>query len=116
MRRRSGQLTPLEASIIEAALDLRRASMREFYGFVLAKQMKANAGARFRTAYGTLYKTLDRMEKAGWLRSRWEDPAIAEAESRPRRRFYELTPEGERAYQRAAVTMTARLSPSGGTS
>ena len=43
---------------------------------------------------GTVYKTLGRLERRGWIEGRWEDPAVAEAEKRPRRRFYELTPAG----------------------
>jgi DNA-binding PadR family transcriptional regulator len=42
---------------------------------------------------GTLYPILVRLERAGWVQSRWErlDPA---AEGRPNRRYYRLTAEG----------------------
>jgi DNA-binding MarR family transcriptional regulator len=42
---------------------------------------------------GTLYPLLQRLEKAGWLTSRWEteDPA---ALGRPRRRYYRITGPG----------------------
>ena len=43
---------------------------------------------------GTVYTTLRRLERRGWIDGRWEDPAIAEAERRPRRRYYGLTREG----------------------
>jgi DNA-binding PadR family transcriptional regulator len=46
---------------------------------------------------GTVYKTLGRLERRGWVEGAWEDPAVAEAGKRPRRRFYDLTPEGEAA-------------------
>lgn len=72
-----------------------------FHGYQLAKEMKALQGAAFRTAYGTLYRTLERMEQAGLLESHWEDPTIAEAEGRPRRRFYTITGAGEAAFQAA---------------
>ncbi|HEY6763120.1 MAG TPA: PadR family transcriptional regulator [Baekduia sp.] len=44
---------------------------------------------------GTVYPILARLEKAGWLTSRWEDvdPAVA---GRPRRRMYRLSGEGQR--------------------
>jgi DNA-binding PadR family transcriptional regulator len=45
---------------------------------------------------GSVYKTLSRLERRGWIEGRWEDPKVAEAERRPRRRFYALTAEGER--------------------
>ncbi len=39
---------------------------------------------------GTLYRTLRRMEADGWLKSSWSDEGPG-----PRRRVYELLPEGE---------------------
>lgn len=45
---------------------------------------------------GTVYTTLRRMEKKGLVVGSWEDPAIAEEERRPRRRYYTLLPEGAR--------------------
>ena len=50
---------------------------------------------------GTVYKTLGRLEARGWISGRWEDPKVAEAEKRPRRRFYTLTPEGDLETTRA---------------
>jgi PadR family transcriptional regulator, regulatory protein PadR len=49
---------------------------------------------------GTLYPMLMRMEKSGWLESRWEevDPSNV---GRPRRRFYELTATGQNEAVRA---------------
>ncbi|MEU5878392.1 helix-turn-helix transcriptional regulator [Spirillospora sp. NPDC047279] len=40
----------------------------------------------------TVYRVLDRLEDAGWVTARWEeqDPEL----TRPRRRFYRLTPNG----------------------
>lgn len=43
---------------------------------------------------GTVYPALRRMEKAGFLKSRWEKASDAHALGRPRRRIYELTPAG----------------------
>lgn len=42
---------------------------------------------------GTLYPILVRLERAGWVESRWEqlDPV---AEGRPARRYYRLTTDG----------------------
>jgi DNA-binding PadR family transcriptional regulator len=50
---------------------------------------------------GTVYPALRRLEKAGLLKSRWEDTAEAHAEGRPRRRTYALTSEGRRALPEA---------------
>jgi DNA-binding PadR family transcriptional regulator len=48
---------------------------------------------------GTVYPTLARLKRAGLLRSRWEDQAVAEREGRPRRRYHELSAEGQRALE-----------------
>ena len=97
MRRKAGSLVPLEASILEASLDLRRRGLEAAHGFLLAKEMLDRAGARLLTAYGTLYKALERLEKAGLLDSFWEDPQVAADEGRPRRRFYRVTMAGQTA-------------------
>ena len=43
---------------------------------------------------GTVYTILRRLEARAFVEGKWEDPAIAEAERRPRRRYYTLTPAG----------------------
>lgn len=101
MRRKEGVLIPLEVSILEAAMDLRNRGTPEAHGFLLAKEMRHRHHARRLTAYGTLYKALDRLERAGYLQSRWEDPHAAARDGRPRRRFYRLTLAGEGALERA---------------
>ena len=98
MRRRPGTLLPIEVDILDAGLQLRRGDRSRFHGFQLAKQIADHAGPRPLTAHGTLYKALQRLEEAGLLTSQWEDPAIAAAEGRPRRRLYEVTGAGERAF------------------
>lgn len=84
-------------SILEAALELRRAGESEFHGFGIAREVKARDEARALTAHGTLYKALGRMERAGLLESEWEDPDVAMGNGRPRRRLYCVTGLGERA-------------------
>jgi DNA-binding PadR family transcriptional regulator len=98
MRRKPGTLLPIEVDILEAGLQLRRGDRSRFHGFQLAKQIADHAGPRPLTAHGTLYKALQRLEEAGLLSSQWEDPTIAAAEGRPRRRLYEVTGAGERAF------------------
>jgi PadR family transcriptional regulator PadR len=103
MRRREGTLIPLEASILDAGLELRSSGEPEFHGFQLAKELREQDEARRLTAHGTLYKALDRMERAGLLESRWEDPQIAAEQGRPRRRLYGVTGNGEHALVRAEL-------------
>ena len=101
MRRRAGTLVPLEVSILEVAMALHGRGVPEVYGFQLAKAIRQAHDARRLTAYGTLYKALDRLALADLLTSRWEDPQQAAAEGRPRRRFYKVTLTGEAALAEA---------------
>jgi len=109
MRRKPGSLLSIELSILDAGIELRVRGTPYFYGFLIAKEIKEREGARLLTAHGTLYKALDRMEKAGLLESRWEDPEIAALASRPRRRMYVVTAAGEAALvsARAGVPIPA---------
>jgi DNA-binding PadR family transcriptional regulator len=97
MRRKPNTLIPIEEQILAAGLALRQRGTLQFYGFLLAKEMMDGADGRRLTAQGTLYKALDRMERAGLLERWWEDPEIAAQEQRPRRRLYRVTWLGEQA-------------------
>jgi DNA-binding PadR family transcriptional regulator len=117
MRRKIGSLVPIEVSILEAGLDLRLRGTRSFHGFLIAKEMKDHQEARLLTAHGTLYRALDRLSKMGFLESEWEDPLVAAAESRPRRRLYQVTARGEAALMQDATQASVpsgvkRLAPS----
>ena len=46
---------------------------------------------------GTVYTTLRRLEERGLVTGDWEAAEVAEAERRPRRRYYALTPAGDAA-------------------
>jgi DNA-binding PadR family transcriptional regulator len=89
----------LEVSILETGVEFVRRGVPEAHGFLFAREMRDRQGARRLTAYGTLYKALDRLERRGYLVSRWEDPMVAAAEGRPRRRFYRVTAAGERTLE-----------------
>jgi PadR family transcriptional regulator PadR len=101
MRRKKGVLIPLEMAILAACLDLKTRGAEEAHGFLIAKQIGDQSGARMLTSHGTLYKALGRMEKTGLLKSRWEDPVVAANESRPRRRLYRVTVVGVTAFDAA---------------
>ncbi len=103
MRRKPGTILPLEIAILEAGVALKVRGSQEFHGYLIASAVKDRADSRTLTAHGTLYKALDRMQKAGLLASRWEDPAVAAAAERPRRRLYEVTIAGEAALADAAA-------------
>lgn len=109
-------LVPLEVSILDAAAELRRSGEPEVHGYRLATVVQDLRHARRLTAYGTLYKALARLERDGYLASRWEDRHVAAEDARPRRRFYSLTFVGEgalaeaRRAERGALTRPAATS------
>lgn len=110
MRRKPGAILPIEESILRAAIG----SGAEFHGFEMAKQLQEIDDARRLTAHGTLYKALSRMETAGLLESRWEDPQLAADEGRPLRRLYRITGAGEVALSRLDAVRRAQPRPQEG--
>ena len=107
-------MLPLELSILDIGM-LLQAAEGSFYGFSLAKTLSEAEGAPL-AAHGTLYKALSRMTTAGLLEAKWEDPAIAEAASRPRRRLYTVTGAGERvgSHEHRRLVELARSAPAFG--
>ena len=101
MRRKPGQLVPLEIAICVCAANLCRNGTIEFHGYEIAKYLGEESNRRLLTAYGTLYRALSRLEAMGLLQSQWEDPQIPARENRPGRRMYTLTAAGETAAQEA---------------
>lgn len=71
----------------------------EHYGLELLRATKLQSG--------TIYPILGRLERHGWVESRWEE-IDASTEGRPRRRLYRLTPSGI-AHARAALVETASM-------
>ncbi|MEM7415283.1 MAG: PadR family transcriptional regulator [Gemmatimonadota bacterium] len=57
------------------------------YGFDLLEQTGLTSG--------TVYPALDRLERLGLARSRWEDAEVAHREKRPPRKYFEITTGGK---------------------
>lgn len=108
MRRKPGTLLPIEVSILSAGVALNLGGTSEFHGYAVARELKDREEAKRLTGHGTLYRALERLERAGMLLSRLEDPEIAAAEQRPRRRLYHVTGVGQKALAEAQPT---RASP-----
>jgi DNA-binding PadR family transcriptional regulator len=45
---------------------------------------------------GTVYPALGRLERDGYVRSKWESHTIAQRDKRPPRKYYEITAAGSR--------------------
>lgn len=77
--------------MVDKSLDLLRFFYehkgQEFGGMDIMRQTKLWAG--------TMYAYLYRFEDEGILSARWEE--LAEGVTRPRRRYYTITPKGEAA-------------------
>ncbi len=63
---------------------------------------------------GTVYPAMRRLERDELIRSQWEKQAIADAEQRPPRKYYKLTPAGRAILQasRKRYPLLERLIPS----
>lgn len=70
----------------------------EHYGMDLLRDARVSSG--------TLYPILRRLEKAGWLTSRWEE-LPEDGAGRPRRRYYQLTGAGASRADAELATMRA---------
>jgi PadR family transcriptional regulator PadR len=51
---------------------------------------------------GTVYPILRRLDREGFVKSRWEKQADAQRAQRPPRRYYQLTAAGEALLEQAA--------------
>ena len=58
------------------------------YGFDVLEQTGLTSG--------TVYPALERLERLGLAKSKWEDAALAHDEKRPPRRYFEITGYGKR--------------------
>ncbi len=63
---------------------------------------------------GTVYPAMRRLERDELIRSQWERESIAEAEQRPQRKYYKLTPAGRTKLEasRKRYPLLERLIPS----
>jgi PadR family transcriptional regulator, regulatory protein PadR len=68
---------------------------RDMYGYELAKLVRERSEEQFELKEGTLYLSLKRLEKNGWIESYWGD----EQGPGGRRKYYKLTLLGEDGFE-----------------
>jgi PadR family transcriptional regulator len=56
---------------------------------------------------GTVYPILRRLERENMVISEWEAEGVAQSEQRPPRRYYGLTGEGQKVFERTAARFRA---------
>jgi PadR family transcriptional regulator PadR len=69
---------------------------RELYGLELMKAIEETSEGKLKMKFGSLYPTLHRLEKKGFVTSRWGDER-PEERGGARRRYYTTTGLGEKA-------------------
>ena len=67
-------------------------SKGESYGYALIQEVKRLSGEKIEWTDGMLYPVLHRMEREGWIKSRW-----GEAENGRKRKYYSLKKDGKKA-------------------
>lgn len=72
---------------------------REMYGYELLAELRRQTDAVVDLPEGTVYPALRRLERQGLIGGRWMEVSDA-----PRRRYYQLTADGERALASGRAT------------
>lgn len=63
---------------------------------------------------GTVYPTLSRLEDRAFVSGQWEPESDAKKEGRPKRRYYTITPTGEKALKAALTKLEFLVNAAGG--
>src|SRR2546422_4406128 len=89
----SSAMIPKELVAASAeALILSLLSKGESYGYAIIQEVRTRSNDHLQWTDGMLYPVLHRMEKNGWIKSRW-----AYSENGRKRKYYSLKKEGKRA-------------------
>lgn len=71
----------------------------DMYGYLIAKKIREKSKEEFEMKEATLYVSLKRLEKKGYITGYWND---TEGTSGGRRRYYSITDEGKKNFIRSA--------------
>lgn len=83
-----------DSSVIRGTLDmliLKLLSLEPTHGWGISERIQSLSGDALRTQQGSLYASLHRLTREGWIRSYW-----GETENGRRARYYALTRAGEK--------------------
>lgn len=81
-------LSGLEEDILTALLG------RSLYGLQISKAIADASNGGRRIGVGSLYPTLRRLERKGFVSSHWEGDSTGEKRGGARRRYYKISPDG----------------------
>jgi PadR family transcriptional regulator PadR len=99
---RTTEPDPLRGSI--DLLVLKALSLEPMHGWGIAQRIQAMSGETLLVQQGSLYASLHRLTREGWITSAWRDTDLGR-----RARFYSLTDAG-RAQLEAEISLWTRLS------
>ena len=80
--------------MIKGTLDmliLKTLSLEPLHGWGISEHIQGTTSAVLRVNQGSLYASLHRLTREGWIRSYWQT-----TENSRRARYYELTPAGQK--------------------
>ncbi len=86
-------------ALLQGTLDvlvLKALALQEHHGLGVADRVAQLTGGTFQVTPGSLFPALHRLERDGWLQSRW-----GRSENNRRAKFYRLTRAGRRELERA---------------
>ena len=95
----------LEKELIAASTEpliLSLLSKNESYGYELIQEVKRLSDEEIRWTDGMLYPVLHRMERKGWIHSRW-----VEVENGRKRKYYSLKKDGRQALKNKRAQWSA---------
>jgi PadR family transcriptional regulator PadR len=93
-------------ALIKGTLDLlvlKVLSLEPLHGWGIAQRIQAISGDTLLVQQGSLYASLHRLTREGWITSAWRDTELGR-----RARFYALTPAGRQQLE-AEISHWARL-------
>ena len=79
-------------------LILKTLALEPQHGWALSKRIRQVTSDALLIQQGTLYPALHRLERRGWIRSRW-----GVSDNNRRARYYELTTKGSKQLEREMV-------------
>jgi transcriptional regulator len=94
--------------VIQGTLDmliLKTLSLEPMHGFGIARRIEQISGDVFKVNPGSLLTALQRLERSGWLDSRWR-----ETENSRRAKYYSLTRAGRKQLEVETADWTRRVS------
>ena len=70
-------------------------SKGESYGYAIIQELKERSANQIQWTDGMLYPVLHRMERKGWIKSRW-----GESETGRKRKYYSIKEDGRKAQEK----------------